>query len=82
MDEHVKVLFINIFGGIIDCSVVASGLVGAIAENHKKVPIVIRLEGTNVDLGKEIMQRSGIPYEFTQSMDEGAQLAVKWSQQQ
>lgn len=81
-DELVKVLFINIFGGIIDCSVVASGLVNAIAENQKTVPIVIRLEGTNVDLGKEIMQRSGISYKFTQSMDEGAQLAVKWSQQQ
>lgn len=81
-DEQVKVLFINIFGGIIDCSLVASGLVRAIEESKKEVPIVIRLEGTNVDLGKEIMQRSGIPYEFTQSMDEGARLAVKWSRQQ
>lgn len=79
-DAQVEVLFVNIFGGIIDCSVVAAGLVKAVSEGPRQVPMVVRLEGTNVELGKEIMQRSGIPYMFTQSMEEGAKVAVQWSQ--
>ncbi|ACZ32863.1 succinyl-CoA synthetase, beta subunit [Chlamydia pneumoniae LPCoLN] len=78
-DESVKVLFINIFGGIMDCSVVASGLVAVMETRDQVVPTVIRLEGTNVELGKEIVQQSGIPCQFVSSMEEGARRAVELS---
>ncbi|WP_348663037.1 ADP-forming succinate--CoA ligase subunit beta [Chlamydia vaughanii] len=80
-DENVKVLFINIFGGIMDCSAVASGLVAVMQTRDNLIPTVIRLEGTNVELGKEIVQKSGIPCKFTDSLNEGAQLAVALSKQ-
>ncbi|EPP34693.1 succinate-CoA ligase, beta subunit [Chlamydia ibidis] len=80
-DNSVKVLFINIFGGIMDCSVVASGLVSVVAEKDEPIPTVIRLEGTNVELGKEIIESSGVPCYFTESIDEGARLAVELSRQ-
>ncbi|WP_201456286.1 ADP-forming succinate--CoA ligase subunit beta [Chlamydia sp. 17-3921] len=79
-DENVKVLFINIFGGIMDCSVVSSGLVAVMAARTDVIPIILRLEGTNVDLGKSIIQQSGIACQFVSSMQEGAQLAVTLSQ--
>ncbi|AAF39080.1 ADP-forming succinate--CoA ligase subunit beta [Chlamydia trachomatis] len=78
-DKNVRVLFIHIFGGIMDCAVVASGLVSAMQGQQGSIPTVIRLEGTNVDKGKEIILRSGIPCEFVASMSEGAELAVKLS---
>ncbi|WP_100934165.1 ADP-forming succinate--CoA ligase subunit beta [Candidatus Chlamydia corallus] len=78
-DESVKVLFINIFGGIMDCSVVAAGLVAVMETRDQVIPTVIRLEGTNVELGKEIVQQSGIPCQFVSSMEEGAKLAVALS---
>ncbi|SPN74079.1 Succinyl-CoA ligase [ADP-forming] subunit beta,succinyl-CoA synthetase subunit beta,Succinyl-CoA synthetase, beta subunit,succinate-CoA ligase, beta subunit,ATP-grasp domain [Chlamydia serpentis] len=78
-DESVQVLFINIFGGIMDCSVVASGLVAVMGTRDKEIPTVIRIEGTNVELGKEIVQQSGVPCQFVSSMEEGARLAVALS---
>ncbi|EPP28697.1 succinate-CoA ligase, beta subunit [Chlamydia psittaci 08-2626_L3] len=78
-DENVEVLFINIFGGIMDCSAVASGLVAVMQTRENLIPTVVRLEGTNVELGKEIVQRSGIPCKFTDSLNTGAQLAVALS---
>ncbi|AHK63420.1 Succinate--CoA ligase [ADP-forming] subunit beta [Chlamydia avium] len=80
-DENVKVLFINIFGGIMNCSAVASGLVAVMQTRENTVPTVIRLEGTNVEQGREIVQRSGIPCLFTNSLNEGAELAVTLSKQ-
>lgn len=78
-DERVKVLFINIFGGIMDCSLVSSGLVSVMGTRKDTLPIVLRLEGTNVDLGKTIVQQSGISCHFVSSMQEGAQLSVTLS---
>ncbi|QVE49312.1 ADP-forming succinate--CoA ligase subunit beta [Chlamydia crocodili] len=80
-DENVEVLFINIFGGIMDCSAVASGLIAVMQTRENIIPTVVRLEGTNVELGKDIVQRSGIPCQFTDSLNEGAQLAVALSKQ-
>jgi succinyl-CoA synthetase beta subunit len=58
--HHVKGIFVNIFGGIMRCDVVASGVVAATKELGLKVPLVVRLEGTNVELGKKILEESGL----------------------
>ncbi|AQT77083.1 ADP-forming succinate--CoA ligase subunit beta [Chlamydia gallinacea] len=78
-DENVRVLFINIFGGIMNCSEIASGLVAVMQERENSLPTVVRLEGTNSEQGKEILRRSGISCQFTDSLDEGAKLAVALS---
>jgi len=60
-DPKVKGILINIFGGIMKCDTIANGVVSAAKEVNIKVPVVVRLQGTNVDLGKKILQESGLP---------------------
>jgi succinyl-CoA synthetase beta subunit len=60
-DPNVEGVLINIFGGIMRCDVIAEGVVAAAREVNLNVPLVVRLEGTNVDLGKKIMAQSGLP---------------------
>jgi succinyl-CoA synthetase beta subunit len=72
----VKGIFINIFGGIMRCDVVASGVVAAAKDLGLKVPLVVRLEGTNVDLGKKILEESGLAIQAASSMGDGAQKIV------
>jgi succinyl-CoA synthetase beta subunit len=59
-DPKVKGILVNIFGGIMKCDTIATGIVQAAKEVHIKVPVVVRLQGTNVDLGKKILQESGL----------------------
>ena len=59
-DPNVEGILVNIFGGIMRCDVIAEGVVAAVKEVKLEVPLVVRLEGTNVDLGKEIMKKSGL----------------------
>ncbi|MBN9247465.1 MAG: succinate--CoA ligase subunit beta, partial [Hyphomicrobium sp.] len=59
-DESVKGILVNIFGGIMRCDIIAEGVVAAAREMDIKVPLVVRLEGTNVDLGKKILNESGL----------------------
>ena len=59
-DKNVKGILVNIFGGIMRCDVIAEGVVQATKEVGLKVPLVVRLEGTNVDEGKEIIEQSGL----------------------
>jgi succinyl-CoA synthetase beta subunit len=59
-DPNVKGILVNIFGGIMRCDIIAEGVVAAAKEMAIKVPLVVRLEGTNVDLGKEILAKSGL----------------------
>lgn len=76
-DKRVKVVFVNIFGGIMRCDTVANALVQVAKELKKKIPIVVRLEGTNYDLGMKIIQESGMDNISTaSSIREGAELAV------
>lgn len=75
-DAHVKSVFVNIFAGINKCDVIAGGLVEAMKRGILKVPVVVRLEGTNVELGRKILKESGIDVFVAQSMDEGAKKAV------
>jgi succinyl-CoA synthetase beta subunit len=75
-DPRVKAIFINIFGGILRCDVLAEGVVGAAREVGLGVPLVVRMEGTNVERGKEILAQSGLAIETAADMAEGARLAV------
>jgi succinyl-CoA synthetase beta subunit len=76
-DPHVKAILVNIFGGIMQCDVIASGIVAAVRETQLKLPLVVRLEGNNVQLGKQILKDSGLPIISGDSMDDAAQKVVK-----
>ncbi len=74
--DKVKGIFVNIFGGIMKCDVVAEGVVAATKELGLTVPLVVRLEGTNVEAGKEILRNSGLKIEPADSMGDGARKIV------
>ncbi|MBI0415634.1 MAG: succinate--CoA ligase subunit beta, partial [Nitrosospira sp.] len=71
-----RVILINIFGGIMKCDVVAEGVVRGAQETKLLIPLVVRLEGTNVDLGKKILIESGLPITLVDNMADAAQYAV------
>lgn len=75
-DNNVKGIFVNIFGGIMKCDVIATGVVEAAKQIGLSVPLVVRLEGTNVDLGKNILHESGLNIVPAESMADGAQKIV------
>ncbi len=76
-DPNVKVIFINIFGGIMKCDIIAQGVVEAAKEIGIKIPIVVRLEGTNVQKGEEIIKNSHIPIIQATDMADGARKAIE-----
>ncbi|KAL2323411.1 hypothetical protein Fmac_027790 [Flemingia macrophylla] len=76
-DDKVKAILVNIFGGIMKCDVIASGIVNAAKEVALKVPVIVRLEGTNVDQGKRILKESGMALITAEDLDDAAQKAVK-----
>ncbi len=76
-DENVKGILVNIFGGIMRCDVIAEGVIAAVKEVGLKVPLVVRLEGTNVELGKEIINNSGLDVIAADDLKDGAQKIVK-----
>ncbi|MDR3724193.1 MAG: ADP-forming succinate--CoA ligase subunit beta [Terracidiphilus sp.] len=76
-DPNVKAIFINIFGGILRVDRLATGVVAAAQKLHVKVPIVLRLEGTNVEEGRKILKDSGLNFQVGQTMKEAAELVVK-----
>jgi succinyl-CoA synthetase beta subunit len=75
-DPNVKGVFVNIFGGILRCDVLASGVVNAAKELRFKVPVVVRMEGTNVQQGQEILRNSGLNFTVASGMKDGAQKIV------
>lgn len=76
-DPQVKGILVNIFGGIMRCDVIAEGVIAAVKEVGLKVPLVVRLEGTNVEKGKEIIQNSGLDVIAADDLKDGAQKIVK-----
>ncbi len=76
-DPNVRAVFINIFGGILRCDVLATGVVKAARELRFKVPVVVRLEGTNVEQGKEILRKSGLNFTVADGMKDGAEKVVR-----
>jgi succinyl-CoA synthetase beta subunit len=76
-DPAVKAIFVNIFGGIMDCNVIATGIVAAVKETGLKLPLVVRLEGNNVIAGKKTLAESGLTIISGDSMADAAQKVVK-----
>ena len=76
-DPNVKGILVNIFGGIMDCNVIATGIVAAAKETHLNIPLVVRLEGNNVDAGKKTLAESGLKLITGDSMADAAQKVVK-----
>jgi succinyl-CoA synthetase beta subunit len=79
-DPNVKAVFINVFGGILRCDMLASGIVSAAKELRFTVPVVVRMEGTNVREGQEILRNSGLNFSVADGMKDGAEKAVKLAQ--
>jgi succinyl-CoA synthetase beta subunit len=75
-DKAVKAVFINIFGGILRCDTLATGVVAAARELNIKLPVVVRMEGTNVEKGREILKESGLNFTVADGMLDGAQKVV------
>jgi succinyl-CoA synthetase beta subunit len=76
-DQSVRAVFINIFGGILRCDVLATGVVNAARELKLQIPIVVRMEGTNVEKGQEILKESGLGFTVASGMKDGAEKVVK-----
>jgi succinyl-CoA synthetase beta subunit len=76
-DPGVRAVFVNIFGGILRCDVLASGVVNAAKELKLRMPVVVRMEGTNVEQGKEILRSSGFDFTVADNMKDGAEKVVR-----
>src|SRR3989440_9094058 len=76
-DPNVKGILVNIFGGIMKCDIIAEGVVSAVKEVSLEVPLVVRLEGTNVDLGKDIIARSNLDVTSADDLDDAPQKIVR-----
>jgi succinyl-CoA synthetase beta subunit len=72
----VKAIFVNIFGGIVRCDMIAEGIIAAVKEVDVKVPVIVRLEGTNVEAGKELLKNSGLAITAANDINDGAKKAV------
>lgn len=75
-DDKVQAVLVNIFGGIVRCDLIAEGIIKAVQEVHVAVPVVVRLEGTNVDQGKAMLKDSGLAIETVDDLTDGARKAV------
>ena len=80
-DPNVKGILVNIFGGIMKCDVIAQGVIAAAKEVDLSVPLVVRLEGTNVEKGKELMANSGLPIISADNLEDAAEKVVKATEQ-
>jgi len=76
-DQRVTVVFINIFGGILRCDVLARGVIRALEQRGVQVPVVARLEGTNIKEGRKLFEESGLPIEMIPDLDNAARLVVE-----
>ncbi|MDC0127095.1 ADP-forming succinate--CoA ligase subunit beta [Methylophilaceae bacterium] len=76
-DKNVKVVLVNIFGGIMRCDIIAEGIISAVKDVGVKIPIVVRLEGTNVDLGKKILNKSNLNIISADSLTDAAKRSVE-----
>ncbi|WP_296752346.1 ADP-forming succinate--CoA ligase subunit beta [Thiobacillus sp.] len=80
LDPNVRAVLINIFGGIVRCDVIAEGIIQAVKEVDVKVPVVVRLEGTNAELGRTLLAESGLAILAAESLTQAAKLAVEQAQ--
>ena len=75
-DKKVRAVLVNIFGGIMKCDVIAQGIIGAAKTMKIKIPLVVRLEGTNVEAGRKLLENSGLGFVTASGMDEAAEKVV------
>ena len=75
-DPNVKAVFVNVFGGILRCDMLATGIVNSAKELNIKVPVVVRMEGTNVEQAKKILRNSGLNFTVASGMKDGAEKVV------
>jgi len=75
--DKVKAIFVNIFGGIVRCDMIAEGIIAAVKEVGVKVPVVVRLEGTNVEEGKQLLRDSGMAIIPADNINDGAKMVVE-----
>ena len=75
-DDNVKAVLVNIFGGIVRCDMIAEGIIGAVKEVGVSVPVVVRLEGTNAELGREVLANSGLDIIAAESLTDAAEKVV------
>jgi len=75
-DSNVKAVLVNIFGGIMRCDIIATGIIAAVKEVGVKVPVIVRLEGTNVELGQKMLAESGVGVISATDMTDAAKRAV------
>ena len=76
-DDNVKAVLVNIFGGIVRCDMIAEGIIGAVKEVGVKIPVVVRLEGNNAELGAKVLADSGLNIIAATSLTDAAQQVVK-----
>jgi succinyl-CoA synthetase beta subunit len=76
-DDKVRAILVNIFGGIVRCDLIAEGIINAVKDIDVKVPVVVRLEGTNVDQGKRMLAESGFAIIPADDLNDGARKAVE-----
>jgi succinyl-CoA synthetase beta subunit len=76
-DDNVKAVLVNIFGGIVRCDMIAEGIIAAVKEVGVQVPVVVRLEGTNAEAGREVLANSDVDIIAAPSLQEAAELVVK-----
>jgi succinyl-CoA synthetase beta subunit len=76
-DQNVKAILVNIFGGIMRCDIIATGIITAVKEVEMTIPVVVRLEGTNVELGKQMLRESGLNIISAENLTDAAEQAVK-----
>merc|ERR1719362_1717890 len=75
-DDKVKAILVNVFGGIVNCATIANGIVNACKSIELQIPLIVRLEGTNVDNAKQILKDSGLPIQSAVDLDDAAKKAV------
>jgi succinyl-CoA synthetase beta subunit len=75
-DPNVKAILVNIFGGIVRCDLIAEGIISAVKEVGIKIPVVVRLEGTNVEQGRALLKHSGLAIEAADSLTDAAKRTV------
>ena len=76
-DSNVKAVLVNIFGGIVRCDMIAEGIIGAVEQVGVNVPVVVRLEGTNAEKGREVLANSGLDIIAATSLKDAAEQVVK-----
>jgi len=76
-DSNVKAILVNVFGGIVRCDTIAEGVITAVKQVHVGVPVVVRLEGTNVDKGREMLDKSGLKVVAATGLTDAASKVVK-----